>query len=252
MQAVSGDKFSKVTKISASTAKYVAPKSAGKATPGLGTVTFSWKQSAATPADMDVGAERAYTVGIWINNEFIVFGSGDGEHLRIINGSTITMTVTGRTAVVTGLASQKYTFGVQEFVSVGDGVAESAIAKISASPSMYKAASIKQVAGTPILGGAISVTFKVGLPTGTTTRGYEYAWYDDRAGSETRKQYIALPSGEVSINEAGGMITGSFTELLSSKGTADNKATIGVWEVLYDVDGNVVAKSAMKKITVKW
>ena len=49
-----------------------------------------------------------------------------------------------------------------------------------------------------------------------------------------------------------GKLTGSFAGLLSSKGTADKKATIGVREVIYDLDGNVVAKSALKKVNVKW
>jgi hypothetical protein len=125
------NKFSKVTKVSASTAKYAAPKSAGKAIVSSSDVTFAWKQSAATPADMVPGTNREYTVGLWVDNEFIAFGSGEGAHTRIINESTITITVTGTKAVVTGLASAKYTFGIQESVSVGEDIAKSAITKIS-------------------------------------------------------------------------------------------------------------------------
>ena len=132
MQSADGTgNYSRVTKISASTAKYAAPQKSGSPVFGSDTVTFYWKQSRIAPAGMDADAVRSYTVGIFIGNEFIAFGSGDGEHTRVVSGNSITITVTGTKAVVAGLAQQRYTFGVQEFVSVGDDVAQSAIAKIS-------------------------------------------------------------------------------------------------------------------------
>jgi len=231
MQASDGttDKFSKITKISASTTAYAAPKSAGKATPGLGTATFSWKQSASTPAGMDTGANREYTVGIWINKEFIAFGSGDGEHSRIVNGNAITITVTGRTAVVTGLASQKYVFGVQESVTVGDDVAKSAIAKISASPLKYTAPKVNKPSK-----GATTLTW---TPVKTATEGqiitYVVGVYDNKT-----KEFKVTPE----IIETAEHVAVSVSAL--------GVGRIGVQELLWE-DGNLVAKSAIKVITVK-
>jgi len=134
MQASDGDgNYSRVTKIAASTTKYLAPKKVGKTTYDLDSVSFAWKQSRAIPAGMDADAKREYTIGVFVGGEFIAFGSGEGDHARTVDGRAITITVTGTKAVVSGLASQKYTFGVQEFVSVGEDIAKSSIAKIRVS-----------------------------------------------------------------------------------------------------------------------
>jgi len=264
MQTKTGDMFSKVTKVSASTAKYAAPK--GKVnkqagiTAGVGSVVFELQNSSKTSlASGFNGTKTGYEIGIYVGKE-CHFGSAligfmAREGIRF-EGEGITVTPTGVTftgegqVTVKGLASQKYTFGLREIATIDGTETESAIAKITASPKAYKAASIKQDNTAGTLTGTVSQTFKNGLPDGTH-RGFEYTWYDDRAGSETRKQFIPLPSGEIDINESAGLITGSFDGLLPSKGTG-NITAIGVREVIYDLVGNVIAKSALTKIIVKW
>ena len=229
MSAEVVDAYSKVTKISASTTKYAAPKSVGKATPGFGTVSFSWQQSAVTPAGMQPSAERTYTVGMWVGTEFIVFGSGDGEHTRIVSGSAITITVTGRTAVATGLASQKYTFGIQESGAVGDDIATSAIAKISASPWKYAAPKVIK----PTAGATMLTWTPVKAATGDQTITYVVGVYDSKA-----KEFRAIPE----VIETAEHVAVSISALGMGK--------IGVQELLWE-DGNLIAKSAIKIVTVK-
>jgi hypothetical protein len=263
MQTKTGEQFSKVTKVSASTSKYAAPK--GKVNKqaahaaGAGSVVFGLQNASKTVIN---DTKTGYEIGIYVDKECL-FGSaligymtregirfeGDGA---MVSPTGVTFTGTGQ-VTVKGLASQKYTFGLREVATIDGTETESAIAKISATPAAYRAASIKQVAGTQTLTGTISQTYRNGLPDATYTRGYEYTWFDSTTGSETRRQYISLPTGEVDINfNATGAITGSFAGLSSSKGTADKKATLGVREVIYDFDGNVIAKSALTKVNVKW
>ena len=65
--------------------------------------------------------------------------------------------------------------------------------------------------------------------------------------------YLFDFEGNASANASGTSIVGDFNGLLSSKGQADKKATLGVWEVIYDsATGDMIAKSAMKKVAVKW
>jgi len=235
------EQLSKVVKVSASTAKYAAPKGkVDKTATGLGTVTFTWDASKGAPT----GTNKGYTVGIFVGDKFFADGA-NGFPAGII------ISVTGNKAVVTGLASQKYTFGVQEYVTVGDDIAKSAIAKISASPAKYVAPKMNTVAA-----GATSLSVKEASktnpkPVNTATETYAYA-YQFGVYDKTSKTYLWYGIDELPVGF-------SFTDVDAEKGTAtflkpSGKHVLGVREIVKKTVGDtttVIAASATVKINVK-
>jgi hypothetical protein len=150
-----------------------------------------------------------------------------------------------------------------------DDIARSAITKFTVAPNAYAKPAIKQGANkAKTFTGAVSKTHQQKLPTGASSRGYEYFWYDDRKTvtidgkpnqpNPAYKQYVLLPEDSVIIEvKTGGVLSGTFKTgtgyVTPSKGSgAANTAKIGVYEVLYREDGSVFAKSVMSVITVKW
>jgi hypothetical protein len=155
------------------------------------------------------------------------------------------------------LASQKYTFGIQEYVTVGNGddadVAESVIAKISASPAKYAAPKMKMGSTSLSLNDASATNPK---PANTATETYAYAYqfgvYDNDKESPTYKTYLWFGIDELPMGF-------DFDEVNEARGTAtfdtpSGKHLIGVREVItktVDDTTIVIAASAVAKVSVK-
>ena len=257
------DKFSKVTEKKITTKKYAAPKGNKVEGKGLGTATISLKSASniakVTDAVIKTGT-KSYEVGILVNKIWLFGDSADAYFVK--EGITVAYngTCAGK-AVISGLASQKYTFGIREVAALDTAVAHSDVAKFNVSPAPYKAAVIKQDGTAKLLKGNASGTyFKNKLDTLDTSkyvRGYEYVWYNDTKDTPGYKTYMDMPAGasfNVGTLSSDGVFTGGTFDKIPPSKLGTTKATIGVWEVLYEVGNptNVIAKSALTKVNVKW
>jgi hypothetical protein len=125
-----GTGFSKVTKVSATTNKYLAPKivpgTAGKPIVGSNWAELSWQEN----YNSGVSGAKTYEVGIFVGN-VCLFGDDLGEYMTA-KGITFDPALTGKQKwiKVAGLKPQKYTFGIREIGIVGGFEVKSAILKI--------------------------------------------------------------------------------------------------------------------------
>ena len=251
---------SKMTKVTASTTKYVAPKNKSVTGKDRGEATINWLQSTETSNRKLIGTNRIYEIGVLINKEWL-FGA-DAENYfateRIICPSTVlgTASATGlQSQKITGLAAQKYTFGVRETIMVTNGIniddtAVSAITKFSVAPATYKAP--KFVTPVTAVNGTIELNLKgnyvlsVFLRNNDESYRYEVGVYDTKS-----KQYVwgvATGLGNDTENETGMKWTISNTTFIK-KGLK-----IAIREVIIETKGTtvtVVAKSAIQTITLK-
>ena len=130
MQAKNGDgttPYSKVTKISASTAKYTAVKSLKRTSIGLQSVVLTWKEPVKVPGNPTTG----YTIKVYLATD-----------KKLENPiETLTQFVTDSTATIEGLAENtKYVFVVQAVA--GELGVSSMIARVGATtlnPAKYPA-----------------------------------------------------------------------------------------------------------------
>ena len=245
MQAKTGEQFSKVTKVSASTSKYAAPKGKvnkqASAGAGVGSVVFELSKASATSlASSFNGTATGYEIGMYVGKQWL-FGSAlvgymAKEGIRF-EGAGIMVSTTGvmftgvGQVTVKGLASQKYTFGLRETAMVDGTETESAIRKITAAPAKYNAPKV-----TKPTTGATTLTW---TPVRTATEGqtivYVVGMYDNKA-----KEFKTDPA----IIETAEHVAVDISELGLGK--------IGVQEVLKDtVTGDVIAKSAIRVVTVR-
>ena len=144
VQAGSGDMednptLSAVAKIKVKTKKYAAPKKDGKVQQSAGQVAFSWKAS--TGKDIPAGA-KTYEVGIFVDKTvgYVFFGTAEFD----ARFAGVNVVIVGQSVTITGLNSQKYTFGLKEVTTVEvDAVdaigysVNSAIAKIKANLTKF-------------------------------------------------------------------------------------------------------------------
>ena len=242
MQAKTGDVFSKVTKVSVSTKKYAAPK--GKVnnhaavTAGIGSVVFELHNASKTAF---TGAKTGYEIGIFVGKECLFGGALIEYMMRAgirFDGDGVTVSPTGvkftgeGKVTASGLASQKYTFGIRETATIDGTEAGSAIAKISAAPLVYNAPKIT----TPV-NGATTLTW---TPVRAAAEGQTII-YVVGAFDSTTKGFAAAPA----IIETTECVSVDISEL----GLSLSLNKIGVQEVLIDsATGNVIAKSAVAKI----
>jgi hypothetical protein len=256
-----------MTKVSGTTAKYKAPANKKVTAKELGTATINWAQLTDVQVKLSGREVTGYELGVQISGIWL-FGI-DAMKFVTDNGIRVVgldasgkFVASATSAKFEGLASQKYTFGVRELATISKGSdtldAVSAVTKFSVSPIAYKAAVVKQD-GAGKLKGNVSATFIKSkldiLDTNLYRREYEYTWYNDTKDTLGYKTYMEIPTDavfDVGTSGVNGVFSdGTFANLPPSK-SGTTKATIGVQEVIYDLDDNVVAKSALKKVTVKW
>jgi len=251
MQASKDNQLSKMIKVSASTKKYTSVKAAGKATPGLGAVTLRWNASTnvAFASGVIVG-KKTYEVAIYNANTKTYLFAGDESFDLLaadIRGFDA-VNQENRTVTISGLASQRYTFGVREVAELKDGdgnvisTVESAIAKFSASPSAYKAPKFEKPA-TGITTLNLMSASVTNPRSGDQFYGYEVGVYDNRT-----KQYV-WGTASILTDDTHEDTDGKDWTLTGTKGGMK----IAVREVLYvsETDKTVIAKSAMTKISLK-
>jgi chitodextrinase len=231
--------------VKATTVKYAAVKKVGAITkPSLGTVTFGWKDADKMPT----GENVTYEVGIYnAKTKKYLWGADAKEFAPEVTG--FDNIGTAKTATLTGLSSQTYTFAVKAIAMIDGKIFESAILKFAAAPSVFKAPKFTQPAKLDGAVGAVTLNLSAAsataLPAGYAVKyevgvliGGQYVWGDAAS---------AYLTGELTSTVAVGedwTITG--TDKLK-KGLQ-----IAVRAVLYDsIDDTLVAKSAVLKMTVK-
>ena len=252
MQAKDGEgKLSKVTKVSATTAKYAAVAKDNVKQSIIGQVTFSWKDSTKNGSLVTTG----YEVGFWVGKAAI-FNQQDYENLLASNakqkdkdtataiwaqiGKHIGTPITAKTITFDGV-TQKITFAVRATAEVDGTFVKSAVAKIAVTPLKYPApATLTQ----PTPG---TMTFNwtapknVTLPNVTTPEvmsiTYTIGLYN------TKQKKFTGTTATTFIEEIEGLTTDALSGV-----TAKDK--VGVMQVIKFTNGNVV-KSAVKVVTVK-
>ena len=254
MRAVeTGGKKAKGVTISASTKKYAVPQKGAKAVSDTGKVTLNWK---AAKGLSTTAAVKGYEVGVFVGKECL-FGDELGAYLAK-EGITLPQPVGKVTTItVTGLASQKYTFGVREIAEVNGFEAKSAIRKITAAPKKYVAPKVNEKPGNVKPGLSASFTWHAVQSPPAEAISYEvgiwdavkkeYLWFSESVLSYDKveikkKQEVAVG---VSIDSFPLTTADGLTTAMLDKG----KYTFGVREVV-SVGGNVIAKSATLKVSV--
>jgi Leucine-rich repeat (LRR) protein len=278
--------ISKTAKFSAKTVAYKAPANKKVTGQGLGTATINWAQLTDTQVKLSGREVTGYELGVQVNgiwyfgidamkfitdNDIRVSGvDANGNFAASANSAKfegLAYTLKKKVGMKGSrlMAVEKYIFGIRELATItktiGDTfTAKSALTKFSFSPIAYKAAVVKQD-GAGKLKGSVSGTFIKGkLDTLDTTlyrRGYEYTWYNDTKGTDGYKNFMTWSTLSTSAvfdigtpGTNGVFVGGTFSNIPASK-SGTTKATIGVREIIYDFDGNVVAKSALTKVNVK-
>jgi hypothetical protein len=239
MQTKSGDNgtpYSKVTKISASTAKYTAVKSLKKTTIGLYSVALTWKEPAKVPGNPTTG----YTVNVFEVKGRISTDVTEQVQVGIISDIN-TGTGTGTASVtVEGLSAvTKYRFEVR--ATAGELGIMSAIAKINATtinPAKYPAVSgFKATIDKNT--NAVTLSWKESKVPDTTH--YEVV-VRDAAGEERKFDIVPGVSG-VTVSDKGVITIPPITDLELGKYTILVRAVTA--------EGIKSVKDAKKVITLK-
>ena len=258
--------LSKITKVSASTQKYTAPRKASVTDKGLGTATISLKSASnvAKATDTVKNGFKGYEVGILVNGNWF-FGEQANTYWA---GQGIAVDYNGKVdgkAVITGLGGQKYTFGIREVAYTGTTesdkgavFATSAIATFSVQPTRYAAVKNNGSTGTLLQWKANDAVAK---PADTESiiyqKSYEVGIYSGKAvvfpgDADWEAVFSKSPYTSIGIGNDGTTFT---TEDLSIVLTGvSTKVSFAVREIITKTEGGattVVAKSATMKVTVK-
>ena len=239
--ASNGEGKTAVTKVSAKTVKYAAPKDVKvlKNSATIGTLSLSMPTNVLPETDrydIKVFAPKMKTNGPALATIQLTFANGTS--VVTSDNADITAAVNGNRLVIGGLFSGlKYSFTVQAF----SGNVDSAIAKTSGSTLKYTAVNINRVDGR-VPEPALSWT----VPTrNVNPADYQQFVVEVYLASDKKLKENLVGTTVIIENALGGVVTGTSTRILNLQ--SGEKYTIVVYALSADgVNESLTAKTSVK------